>query len=152
MSPNRTERAEEALGKDLKAKTNKQGERVCLRDVFVVSAIGRLALLGEHHRHVINVAQHGGNGYAACLDGQHFVDSDTTKTTFQLIGYLAHNVDVNLMIEEVVNLQYVALLDITIRQDFFFKKVHLILQSLVFMEIKDLSALKKICTCKGTKS
>ena len=46
------------------------GERVCLRHIFVVGAIGCLAFFGEHHRHVVEVAEEHGNGNAARLDGE----------------------------------------------------------------------------------
>ena len=90
------------------------GERIGLRHVLVVGAVCRLALLGKHHGHVIHIAQHGGNGNAARLDGEHFVYCHIAKAPLQLVGYLAHDVNVNLMVQEVVYLQDITLLDITV--------------------------------------
>ena len=100
------------------------GKGIGLRHVFVVGAVGRLAFLGEDHRHIVQVAQHGGKGNAAGLDGKHLVDFHPRETPFHFVSHLTHDADVDLMVQEIVNLQYVAWFDGGIAQDFFFQKIH----------------------------
>ena len=56
----------------------------------------------------------------AILDGDNFVNALSIETSFQLLGYLAYNIDIDLMIQEVVNLQDIASFDNSIRQYLFF--------------------------------
>ena len=92
-------------------------EGICLRHILVVSAVCGLALLCEYHRHIIYFAQKGCDGDAASLDGQNLVDFDATEAAFELVGHLAHDVDVNLVVEETVNLEDISLLDHSVRED-----------------------------------
>ena len=91
-----------------------------MRDVLVVGAVGCLALLGEDHRHVIQVTEQSSDGDAACLDGEYSIHFHTLESTLELVGHLAHDVDVDLVVEETVNLEDVALLDDPVGQDLFF--------------------------------
>ena len=56
----------------------------------------------------------------------HLVDLHATETTLELVGYLAHDIDINLMIQEIIYFQDVAWFDNSVFQDFLFKKVHIL--------------------------
>ena len=71
------------------------------------------------------MAKHRGNGDATGLDRQHLVHLYTFETAFQLVSNLTDNADVDLMVQEVVYLQNIALHDSAITQDSFFKEVHI---------------------------
>lgn len=101
-------------------------ERIGLRHVFIVGAVGRLALLGKHHRHIVQVAKQGSNGNATSLDGQHLVHLNAFKSTLKLVGHLTDDINVDLMVEEIVNFQEVSRLNDAICYDFFFEEIHVV--------------------------
>ena len=93
--------------------------------VFVIGTIDRFSFLGEHHRHVIETAQHGCDGYTTGLYGQYLVHLCIVETTLQFTCYLPNDVDINLMVQEIINLQYIALFDNSVFKYFFFEEIHI---------------------------
>ena len=71
------------------------------------------------------MAEHRGDGDATGLDCQHLVHLYAFETAFQLVSNLTDNADVDLMVQEVVYLQDIALHHLSIAQDSFFKEVHI---------------------------
>ena len=99
-------------------------EGICLGHIFVICAVGRLALLGEDYRDIVQVRQHCRYRNPARLDGQDPGHKLPPETALEFIGNLPHYVNVNLVVKEVVHLQDIARLDDAVRKNFFFKKVH----------------------------
>ena len=71
------------------------------------------------------MAEHRGDGDTTGLDCQHLVHLYAFETPFQLVSNLTDNADVDLMVQEIVYLQNIALHDSAIAQDSFFKEVHI---------------------------
>ena len=100
------------------------GEGISLRDVLVVSTIGSFSFLGEDYGYIIEIGEHSGNGDARCFDGEDFVDGFATKTTLELVSNLAHDVDVNLVIEEIIDLEDIARINLAVFEYLLFEKIH----------------------------
>ena len=96
------------------------GEGIGVRDVFVIGTIGRLTLLRKDHRYVVEVAQERSNGNAAGLDGQDLVDFHPAEPALELVGHLAHDVYVYLMVQKTIDLEDIALFDDSRCEDLFF--------------------------------
>ena len=99
-------------------------ERIGVRNILVVGAIGSFALFGKHHGDIVEVAQQRGDGDSAGFDGENFVHSHAVKAAFELISHLTHNIDVDLVVEKAVNLEYVTFFDNSTCEDFFFQEIH----------------------------
>ena len=70
------------------------------------------------------MAKHGGNGYAADFDGENLGHLNTFKAFLEVLRYETHNIRVNLLIQEIVNLQDVARLNNAVAQYFLLYKIH----------------------------
>ena len=79
-------------------------ERVSFRYIFVISAVGCLALLGKDNRNVIKVTEQSGNGNAARFYGKYLVYFHATETALEFVSHLTHYVNVNLMVKKAVHL------------------------------------------------
>ena len=99
-------------------------EAVGMGDILVIGAVGRFALLGKHHRHVVEVAQQHSDGYSTGLDSENLSDRLAAETALELVCDLPHNVDVDLMVEEVIHLQDVSGLDGTLIHNLLLKEIH----------------------------
>ena len=95
-------------------------EGIGVGDIFVIGTIGRLTLLRKDHGYVVEVAQERGNGNAAGLDGEDLVDFHPAEPALELIGHLAHDVYVYLMVQKTIDLEDVALFDDSRCEDLFF--------------------------------
>ena len=80
------------------------------------------------------MSQHRGNSDTAGFDGQHLIDLHTPETTLELIGYLAYDVDINLVIQKIVNLQEITLPDLALTQDLFLEEIHRTFNTLLLEE------------------
>lgn len=96
------------------------GEGIGVGDIFVIGTIGRLTLLRKDHGYVVEVAQERSNGNAAGLDGQDLVDFHPAEPALELVGHLAHDVYVYLMVQKTIDLEDIALFDDSRCEDLFF--------------------------------
>ena len=95
-----------------------------MRDIFIVRAVSRLALLGEDDRYVVQVTEQCGNGDAARFDGKYLVNFHATETALEFVSHLTHYVNVNLMVKKAVHFQDVAFLYDSICQYLLLKEIH----------------------------
>ena len=100
-------------------------ERLDLGGVAIACDVDGLALFRENNRNVEILRGQAGDTDARCLDGQNFRDLLVGEATLELLADLAHKAHVDLVVDEAVDLEHVALKNLALFEYLFLQKLHL---------------------------
>ena len=108
------------------------GEGLYLSDIHLTVKIDALGFLCKYNRNMEVTCNQAGNADAGSLDCQDLSDRSVTKTFLELSTHLIDQLNIHLMIQEGIYLQYVTRFYNSVFYNAFFQKIHSLSLSYVY--------------------
>ena len=100
------------------------GEGLHFGVVYIPVDIDTLGLLGKYYRHVEILRRNAGDADAGSLDGQDLGDLVRGEAAAEFLSDLIDQVNIHLVVEKAVYLQYISRLYNAVSSNTFFQKFH----------------------------